>query len=107
MDGLDGQKLLALLGFARRAGKLTIGFTAVEKCVRREEKPMVIVASDIGASQMGKVSRWEPLSGLITDVLTGEDLAQAMGREKLSVVGVVDSGFIKGIRKLVAGGSGS
>jgi hypothetical protein len=56
---------------------------------------------------MGKVSRWEPLSGLITDVLTGEDLAQAMGREKLSVVGVVDSGFIKGIRKLVAGGSGS
>ncbi len=39
--------------------------------------------------------------------ITAEELALAMGREKLSVVGVSDAGFVKGIKKLVAGGSGS
>ncbi len=107
MGTVDGQKLLALLGLARRAGRLAVGFSAVETIVRRGEAPLVILATDIGASQKNKVSRWEPLRGLLTDVLTGEELAQAMGREKLSVVGVSDAGFVKGIKKLVAGGSGS
>jgi len=107
MGDLDGQKLLGLLGLARRAGALAVGFSAVEKLVRRGEKPLIVVASDVGASQMGKISRWEPLRGMLRDVLTGEELAQAMGREKLSVVGVSDAGFVKGIQKLVAGGSGS
>jgi ribosomal protein L7Ae-like RNA K-turn-binding protein len=107
VSDVDQQKLLGLLGLARRAGKLAVGFTAVEKIVRRGESPMVIVASDMGASQMSKVNRWEPLRGTLNDVFTAEELALAMGREKLSVVGVSDAGFVKGIKKLVAGGSGS
>ena len=95
------------LGLARRAGKLAMGFTAVETLVRRGESPLVIVASDIGASQKGKVSRWEPVRGSLNDVLTSAEMAQAMGRDKLSVLGVSDAGFVKGIQKLVAGGSGS
>lgn len=104
---VDKEKLLALLGLARRAGKLAVGFSAVEKIVQRGEKPMVVVVSDVGASQLHKISRWEPLRGIVTGALTGSELAQAMGREKLSVVGVSDAGFSKGIQKLVAGGSGS
>ncbi len=107
MPAVDGQKLLGLLGLARRAGKLAVGFSAVEKIVRRGEAPFIILAQDTGASQKNKIERWEPLSGMLSDVLTAEELAQAMGREKLSVVGVSDAGFVKGIRKLVAGGSGS
>ena len=103
----DAQKLIGLLGLARRAGKLAVGFSAVEHLVRRGEAPLVVVATDVGASQLGKIKRWEPLRGLVTDVLSAEDLAQAMGREKLVVVGVSDIGFIKGIQKLVAGGIGS
>ena len=107
MGVVDEQKLLGLLGLARRAGKLAVGFTAVETSVRRGERPLIIMATDIGASQKTKIGRWEPLRGMLTDVLSAEVLAQAMGREKLSVVGVSDAGFVKGILKLVAGGSGS
>ena len=107
MDETGKQKLLGMLGLARRAGKLAVGATAVEKLVRRGQSPLIVVASDAGASQMSKVGRWEPLSGVLSDVLTGEELAQAMGREKLSVVGVSDLGFVRGIQKLVGGGSGS
>jgi len=93
-------KLLGLLGLARRAGRLGMGFSAVEKMVAKGENPMVITVSDMGDSLRGKVSRWQPVRGIVADVLTGEDLARALGRDKLAVVGVSDSGFVKGIRKL-------
>ncbi len=85
---------------ARRAGRLGMGFSAVEKMVKRGENPLVITAVDMGESLKGRVSRWEPVRGVVAGVLTGEDLARALGRDKLAVVGVSDSGFIKGIRKL-------
>ena len=93
-------KLLGLLGLARRAGRLGMGVSAVEKMVVKGENPLVITSSDIGDSLKGRVSRWEPVRGIVADVLTGEDMARALGREKLAVVGVSDSGFVKGIRKL-------
>jgi ribosomal protein L7Ae-like RNA K-turn-binding protein len=96
----QADKLIGLLGLARRAGRLGMGFSAVEKMVKRGENPLVITAVDMGESLKGRVSRWEPVRGVVADVLTGEDLARALGRDKLAVVGVSDSGFIKGIRKL-------
>lgn len=93
-------KLIGMLGLARRAGRLGMGFSAVEKMVHKGENPLVITASDMGESLRGKVSRWEPVRGIVADVLTGEDMAKALGRDKLSVLGVSDSGFVKGIRKL-------
>ena len=93
-------KLLGLLGLARRAGRLGMGVSAVEKMVVKGENPLVITSSDIGDSLKERVSRWEPVRGIVADVLTGEDMARALGREKLAVVGVSDSGFVKGIRKL-------
>lgn len=97
---MDGEKLLGLLGLARRAGKLAIGFNAVDNLVRRGQNPLVVLAIDAGASQRNKVRGWSPVRGLVDDVLKGEELARAMGREKLVVVGVCDAGFVRGIRGL-------
>jgi len=77
-----------------------MGVSAVEKMVTKGENPLVITSSDIGDSLKGRVSRWQPVRGIVADVLTGEDMARALGRDKLAVVGVSDSGFVKGIRKL-------
>lgn len=96
----QADKLLGLLGLARRAGRLGMGFSAVEKMVTRGENPLVITAADLGDSLKRKVSRWQPVRGVVADVLTGEDLARALGRDKIAVVGVSDSGFVKGIRRL-------
>ena len=94
------ERLVALLGLARRAGKLAMGYTAVGQLVRRGERPLVIVAIDAGAGQRGRIARWTPVRGLVDDVLTADDLAAALGREKLSVVGVSDPGFVAGIAKI-------
>ena len=77
-----------------------MGVSAVEKMVVKGENPLVITSTDIGDSLKGRVSHWQPVRGIVADVLTGEDMAKALGREKLAVVGVSDSGFVKGIRKL-------
>jgi len=77
-----------------------MGFTAAEKMVHRGENPLVIMAKDMGPSQQGKVTRWQPVRGLIEDALTSEDLARTLGRDKLAVVAVSDTGFVKGILKL-------
>ena len=94
-------KLLALLGLARRAGQLAVGFSAVEQLVRRPGNTLVVAATDMGASQKSKVNRFENLSGLVDDVLTGQQMAEAFGRDKLVIVGLSDPGFIKGIKKLI------
>lgn len=100
MENRDAEKLLGLLGLARRAGKLAMGISAVEKMVRRGENPVVVTARDMGPSQRSKVDRWEPLRGIVDDIVTAEELAGALGREKLAVVAVADIGFAKGILKI-------
>ena len=100
MAALDEKKLLGLLGLAQRAGKLAVGFSAVEKMVRRGQRPLVLTAQGVGAAQLGKIQRWEPLAGLILEAVDAGKLADAFGRDKLVVVGVADPGFIKGIKKL-------
>ncbi len=77
-----------------------MGLSAVEKMVAKGENPLVITTSDIGDSLKMRVSHWQPVRGVVSGVLTGEEMARALGRDKLAVVGVSDSGFVKGIRKL-------
>ena len=108
-DGtVDIEKLMGLLGLARRAGKLAVGFSAVEKMVRHGQRPLVILASDAGASQKNKVLGWkrdDPKGprDVWTDVMDSERMARALGREKLVVLGVSEPGFVRGILKLRAG----
>ncbi len=103
---VETQKLLALLGLARRAGKLAIGFNAVEQLARKPGRTLVVAASDMGGAQKSKVNRFENLAGLVDDALTGEQMAAAFGRDKLAIVGVDDPGFVKGIKKLIDAASG-
>ena len=98
---MDGDKLLGLLGLAQRAGQLAVGARAVEKMVKQGGKPVVVLATDAGDSQRAKLSKLQPVRALVDDVLTGEEMARAMGRQKLVVAGVCDPGFVKGILALV------
>jgi len=93
------RSLCGLLGLARRAGKLAMGATAVARMVNGGEKPLVILASDAGSSLRGSAERWEPVAGVVTDVLTSDEMAEAMGRQKLAVMAVADPGFVRGIKK--------
>ncbi|MFN2372058.1 MAG: ribosomal L7Ae/L30e/S12e/Gadd45 family protein [Candidatus Krumholzibacteriia bacterium] len=93
-------RLLGLLGLARNAGRLAMGYNAALDLVNRGGRPVVVVATDAGPGQRGRIARWEPVRLLVADAVTGADLARALGREKLSVVATNDPGFAKGIEQL-------
>jgi len=100
MEEARTRKLIGLLGLARRAGMLAVGTTAVEKLVRRGERPLVILAVDAGAALGQRAARWSPVRGVVADAVTSAQLAVALGRDKLSVVGTAAPDFVRGIRKL-------
>jgi hypothetical protein len=94
------EKVLALLGLARRAGRLAMGGTAVEKLARQGRPPVVIVARDAGAHQRRRLAALRPIRGLVDGLLDRDQLAERLGRRELVVVGVNDPGFVRGLIEL-------
>lgn len=94
------ESLSRLLGLAQRAGRLAVGFSAVERLVQRGERPLLVLAVDVGPGQLGRIERWTPVNGLVRTGLGVEELGALLGRDKVAVLGVTDPGFVKGIGKL-------
>jgi len=90
-------RLLSLLGLALRARKLAVGASAVMDLVRRDKRPLVVIAKGVGEGQRERLLRLTPVRGVVLDVVTGDELAKALGRQQLVVVALSDQSFIRGI----------
>lgn len=96
------QKVAGLLGFARRAGKLTFGADAVMKEIAGGRAFAVLLASDAAARTRRRALETcaetkTPclLAGLDMHVLGG-----SIGRPDTAVVAVADAGFAKRMMQL-------
>ena len=94
------ERVLGLLGLARRAGRLAMGATAVEQLVQRGQRPVIVIARDAGASQRRRVLGLDPVRGVVDGVLDRQQLAARLGREDLVTVAVADMGFVRGLQAL-------
>ena len=94
-------KLLGILGIARRAGKLTLGFDMVCDKVKSGEASLVITASDTSRNTYKALMKVlnETDSDHITLSRTKEEISAALGR-LTSVLCVTDSGFAHRIIEL-------
>jgi len=99
-DGDLAERVLGLLGLARRAGKLALGATAVEQLAHRGQLPVVIIARDAGSGQRRRLLALEPVRGFVADLLDREQLAGRLGRRELVTVAVADMGFVRGLQAL-------
>lgn len=88
-------KILGMLGLARRAGKVTLGFENVQKL---KKCCLVLIAADAAE----RTVRHTKELGLETICLdsTKNVLGKALGAGQVSVLGVTDPGFADAIRKL-------
>ncbi len=98
--GGPADRLLGLLGLARRAGKLALGAGAVQDLVRKGRRPLVILARDIGPAQRQRLLRLQPVRGFLLDAVGRDDLGRALGRKELAVVALSDRGFVNGVLAL-------
>ena len=95
-------KVLALLGLCKKAGKLAAGSFAAEKAVKEMKAELVIVAQD--ASDNTKKLFYDKAgyrSICVAEYGSKEEIGKITGSQERAVVAVLDSGFAGSIRKLL------
>ncbi len=84
-------KLKAILGFARKARKLTIGRKATIKALKKGKVRLILLARDAGKSicrELLKYSQEAKINAI--SICSKRELGKAIGRENCSVLGLMD-----------------
>lgn len=95
-------KLQGLLGFARRAGKLTFGTDAVLKDVAFGRAMVVLLSSDASARTLKTARRacQETETPCLQTGLDKQKLGMCIGRGETAVVAITDASFAKRMKEL-------
>lgn len=95
------QKILNLLGIARRAGRLLSGEEMVIEAIRKQKPTLVIVASDASQNTLKRIKDKSTYYHVpCIELATRLQLSQAIGQQR-SVIALTDVGFAKKIKQLL------
>lgn len=96
------EKVLALLGFAKKAGKLSAGAGAVQRSIFSGKSALVIATNDAGDSIKSKMSRLCE-ENEVSYIVFGDsvELSKATGEENKVIFSVEDLGFAKSIMEKI------
>jgi uncharacterized protein len=97
------RRMVDLLGFARRAGQITMGFTKVEQALREGtiEVDCLVIASGSGPSDRGKLLQLaarREFPPLVIGLLTADEIGLAFGRENVVHAALERGGLAARIR---------
>lgn len=94
-------KILSLLGFAAKAGRLCYGFEASVSAVKASKSSLLLAAEDVSPKSLKEVAFFANKYGVPHAVLSGIDIktvSDAVGR-RCGIISVNDQGFAEGILK--------
>lgn len=94
------QKILTLLGFAAKAGKLSYGFDAVKTALAQGKSKLVLIANDVSPKSKKEVLFYSEKYKTEATVLAGCDMqiiSHAVGR-KCGIISVNDKSFAEGLQ---------
>lgn len=96
-------KILNFLGIARRAGKLSLGFDAVEESVNKRKSKLIILACDVSERTRKNVEMLSERGNIKTvfSEIPMEDIGNAIGKT-VGIISVNDEGFAKRLAELFA-----
>ena len=94
------ERILSLLGMARRAGKISSGEAQVEAMLKKGKGYLLILAEDAPGAQK-KYGTWaEDLDLPVLIMGSKQELGLSIGLSPRSVLLVMDEGFAKAILKV-------
>lgn len=97
------QKVVSLLGFARRARKVVSGAEAVASAVARRAAKVVLVAADASQDSVTKIrSLAAPVGVACHECLSKAQLGAALGGAPRSCVAVTDARFAEAVISMMA-----
>lgn len=96
------EKVLSLLGLARRAGKLTLGFDPVADSVKTGQSRLVLMTSDISPKTEKELrfSLRDSEIQLLSIPFDMESTGRALGKAA-KIISVNDEGFAVSVKKLL------
>ena len=91
-------EIAPLIGLARRAGKLALGYQAVRKELRKKNVALLIFANDFSAAAKRRIVQGNENA---THITTGtmQEWGDFLGRTKVGILAVTDRNFANGILK--------
>ncbi|HHW11641.1 MAG TPA: hypothetical protein GXX33_01355 [Firmicutes bacterium] len=93
-------RLLNFLGIARKAGKLTLGFTATAQAATGGKLSLVLLATNTSPHTKEKIARLCRAHHVrMYCIAEQEELGRALGKKTLAVVGVLTPEMAKAIEK--------
>lgn len=98
-------KVLTLLGFASKAGKLEYGLAKSSESVKLKKAKLLVCACDVSdksKKEVAFISHNKNLDFVTLEDVTIEVLSVAVGR-KCGVIAVCDIGFAQAISKILGG----
>ena len=97
---VNSEKILSLLGFAAKAGKLSFGTHATEFAIESKKAKLVLAAEDISEKSVKELKFKADKVGiqvLTIDSISTADLSKRVGKN-CGIVAVLDSGFADAIK---------
>lgn len=101
----NSQKILTYLGFAARAKALIIGKDMLREYITdpRLKSKVVIVATDAGERVKRDLKiRCEMNNVKYIEKFSKSELSKAIGKERVSAVGILDENLVAGILKVLS-----
>lgn len=92
-------KILTLLGFASKAGKLSYGFDTVKTALTQDKSKLVLMANDVSPKTQKEINFFSGKSKaqcIVLENYNKETVSHAVGR-KCGVISVNDSSFADGL----------
>ena len=96
-------KILTLLGFASKAGKLSFGMDASCTAIKKKQAQLIVTASDVSEKSRKEITFAASKTGVSVITLNNcdmEKLSHAVGR-KGGIISVNEVGFAQSITKQI------
>ena len=94
-------KVLTLLGFATKAGKLSFGMEAVKTSIKTNKSKLVVMANDVSAKSQKEIAFFtsnKEIEFLVLENISITEVSAAVGR-KCGIISVNDENFAETIFK--------
>ena len=98
-------KVLNLLGIARRAGKLIMGTDSLIKVLPSKKIKLIFIAKDASLATIDKIDKKAYFYQVpVVNKFTTEELSKALGVGSIKIIGIADDGFAKSMKEEIERG---
>lgn len=98
------QKIITMLGFAKKAGKITSGEGITLENLKNGRVKLVVLANDASLNTAKRIKDKAGYRNIqVVESLDRYEMGKAIGIDERVVIGITDRGFADSIKKIVGG----